>query len=221
MPALISLDWARNPCDRAPAPHLFWQCLQPPPQLGKHCKEDAREAPPPCRSTVRSRYAPPKSPPNSARLDVAHRGRRANTTPLTRSEQQAAQSSTVLLGQWARKKWRMSSPGHPLGEAALARRGTRPPMGFVNVASRALFFRSNRRGHATDTVGGLAMAEWRGRGSPVLIATLRNWWTRPGLLSRPNQVVFFRLPGAARGPSGTAGVELPRRWAGGRESAAG
>jgi len=43
------------------------------------------------------------------------------------SERHTAQSSTVLLGQRARKKWRTSSPNHPLGRGSAEWRGCSSP----------------------------------------------------------------------------------------------
>ena len=94
---------------------------------GKHCKEDAREGPPVSR-TVRSRYAPHKE---STTQPAARRGplgvaREHHPADLP-SERHTAQSSTVLLGQRARKKWRTSSPNHPLGRGSAEWRGCSSP----------------------------------------------------------------------------------------------
>ena len=121
---------------------------------GRHCNEDTRE-PPPVSRTVRSRYAPHKE---STTQPAARRGpsgvaREHHPADLP-SERHTAQSSTVLLGQRARKKWRPSSPNHPLGRCS---------------------------------------AEWRGRSSPGLVATLRLADTAR-TAARPTPGLFFPPP---------------------------
>jgi len=119
--APISLDWAWILCRRGQTPHLVCQPLQPQPQLGETLRARCQREPPPCRCTVRSRYAPLESPPHSARLDLARRGWRASTTPA--DQRHTDQSSAVLLEPWARKQWRMSSPDHPMGRGSARTKG--------------------------------------------------------------------------------------------------
>jgi len=85
-------------------------------------------------------------------------------------------------------------------------------MAFANVASRALFFRSNRRGQATAIVGCLATAQWRRHGSPGLVATPRLAITAFAVTAWAAETVSFFPPQrrAPRGQQGSSSLEQGR-----------
>jgi len=220
--APISLDWAWIPIDRGQTPHLFWQSLKPQPQLGETLQGGRQRGPPRAAAQCEIGTPPESTTQRAARRcpSLVEYEQFEHPADPTSGDAQSNQARSCSGNGQGRSPGGRRLPITRRGEAALAPRSTRPPMAFANVASRALFCRSNRRGQATAFVGCLATAQWRRHGSPGLVATPRlantvfavTAWAAETRSFFPPQRRAPRGPprGAAPGQQGSSSLEQGR-----------
>ena len=215
--APISLAWSWIPIDRGQTPHLFWQSLKPQPQVGETLQGGRQRGPP--RAAAQCEIG---TPPESTTQRAARRGPSLveceHRPAFPTSGRRTVQPSTVLLGQWARKKWRASSPNHPSGRGSARTEEHSAANGLCEcgVARTFLPLESARPGDRHRWV-----PRHRPVAAPRLAGARRDSPTGNHRVCRDgvgggDRVVFSST---APRPSGAAGVELPRAGAGGREPA--